>query len=40
MDTDYPLDPPDPVEAIKFHMEQRGMIPKDLQPMIGRLNES
>jgi len=34
----YPLDLPDPVEAIKFHMEQQGMTPKDLQPMIGRLN--
>jgi len=34
----YPLDLPDPVEAIKFHMEQRGMTPKDLQPMLGRLN--
>jgi HTH-type transcriptional regulator/antitoxin HigA len=34
----YPLDLPDPVEAIKFHMEQRGMTAKDLQPMLGRLN--
>jgi HTH-type transcriptional regulator/antitoxin HigA len=34
----YPLDLPDPVEAIKFHMEQRGMTPKDLLPMIGRMN--
>jgi HTH-type transcriptional regulator/antitoxin HigA len=34
----YPLDLPDPVEAIKFHMERRGLKPKDLQPMIGRLN--
>lgn len=30
--------PPDPVEAIKFRMEQLGMTPKDLQPMIGRSN--
>jgi HTH-type transcriptional regulator/antitoxin HigA len=34
----YPLDQPDPVESIKFHMERRGMAPKDLQPMIGRMN--
>lgn len=34
----YPIDAPDPVEAIKFHMEQHGMSPKDLQPMIGRMN--
>jgi HTH-type transcriptional regulator/antitoxin HigA len=26
------------VEAIKFHMEQKGMTPKDLVPMIGRIN--
>jgi HTH-type transcriptional regulator/antitoxin HigA len=29
---------PDPVEAIKFRMEQSGLTPKDLEPMIGRLN--
>jgi len=29
---------PDPVEAIKFRMEQSGLTPKDLVPMIGRLN--
>ncbi len=34
----YPLDLPDPVEAIKFAMEARGLSAKDLQPMIGRLN--
>ena len=33
-----PIDLPDPVEAIKFRMEQSGLTPKDLQPMIGRLN--
>ena len=33
-----PMDPPDPVEAIKFHMELAGLTPKDLVPMIGRLN--
>jgi HTH-type transcriptional regulator/antitoxin HigA len=34
----YPLDLPDPVEAIKFEMDQRGLTVKDLEPMIGRPN--
>ena len=34
----FPLELPDPVEAIKFQMEQRGLTAKDLEPMIGRLN--
>jgi len=34
----YRFDLPDPVEAIKFHMEQKRMTPKDLVPMIGRIN--
>ena len=34
----YPLDLPDPVEAIKFVMDQRGLTVKDLEPMIGRSN--
>ena len=34
----YPLDFPDPVEAIKFEMEQRGLTAKDLEPMIGKRN--
>jgi HTH-type transcriptional regulator/antitoxin HigA len=34
----FPMDLPDPVEAIKFRMEQMGLTPKDLEPMIGRLN--
>ena len=34
----YLLDLPDPVEAIKFRMEQLGLTPKDLEPMIGRRN--
>ena len=29
---------PDPIEAINFRMEQLGIAPKDLQPMIGRAN--
>jgi HTH-type transcriptional regulator/antitoxin HigA len=31
----YPMDPPDPVEAIKFRMEQQGLERKDLEPLIG-----
>jgi HTH-type transcriptional regulator/antitoxin HigA len=34
----FRLDLPDPVEAIKFRMEQSGLGPKDLVPMIGQLN--
>ena len=34
----YPIDPPDPIEAIKFRMEQAGMTVKDLVPYIGQLN--
>jgi HTH-type transcriptional regulator/antitoxin HigA len=34
----YPIDPPDPVDAIKFRMEQSGMTVKDLVPYIGPLN--
>ena len=29
------MDPPDPVEAIKFRMEQQGMTRKDLEGVIG-----
>lgn len=31
----YPIDPPDPIEAIKFRMEQQGLTRKDLEPIIG-----
>ena len=34
----YPVDPPDPIEAIKFRMDQSGLTPKDLVPAIGRVN--
>ena len=34
----FPLDLPDPVEAVKFVMEQRGLTVKDLEPMIGHSN--
>ncbi len=34
----YPLDLPDPVEAIKYHMENMGLKPRDLTPFIGSRN--
>ena len=32
----HPVEPPDPVDAIKFRMEQSGLTVKDLAPLIGR----
>ena len=34
-DTRWPIDAPDPVEAIKFAMEQRGYSRKDLESALG-----
>lgn len=34
----HPMDPPDPIEAIRFRMEQQGLTRKDLEPMIGPRN--
>lgn len=34
----YGINAPDPIEAIKFRMEQAGLTPKDLRPMIGETN--
>lgn len=34
-DKHYPMDLPDPIEAIKFRMEQQGLTRKDLEPLIG-----
>ncbi len=34
----FPMDLPDPVEAIKFEMERKGLTVKDLEPMIGKNN--
>src|SRR5437588_3541469 len=34
----FPLDLPDPVEAIKYHMDQSGLKPRDLIPFIGSRN--
>lgn len=31
----FPMDPPDPVEAIKFRMEQQGLTRRDLEQIIG-----
>ena len=34
----YPIDPPTPIEAIKFRMEQEGLKIKDLDGIIGKPN--
>lgn len=34
----FPVGAPDPVEAIKFRMEQSGLSVKDLEPLIGKSN--
>ena len=34
----FPMDLPDPVEAIKFEMERKGLTVKDLEPMICKSN--
>lgn len=34
----FPMEVADPVEAIKFQMDQKGLTVKDLEPMIGRSN--
>src|SRR3972149_3127156 len=31
----YPMDPPDPIEAIKFRMESQGLTRKDLEGILG-----
>ena len=31
----YPIAPPDPIEAIRFRMQQLGLSRKDLEPYIG-----
>lgn len=35
-DKHYPIDPPDPIEAILFRMEQGGLDRKALEPFIGK----
>jgi len=34
----FPIGLPDPIDAIKFRMEQSGLAIKDLEPMIGKTN--
>jgi len=34
----FPIEAPDPIEAIRFRMEQAGLTVKDLVPYIGRPN--
>lgn len=34
-DQHFPMPPSDPIEAIKFRMEQQGLTPRDLEPFIG-----
>ncbi|AGI24525.1 hypothetical protein H681_13275 [Pseudomonas sp. ATCC 13867] len=34
-DKHYPIGPSDPIDAIKFRMEQQGLTPRDLEPFIG-----
>jgi HTH-type transcriptional regulator/antitoxin HigA len=34
-DKNYPISPPDPIEAIKFRMDQMGMKQSDLAEIIG-----
>jgi len=31
----YPITPPDPIEAIEFHMDRLGLSRRDLEPYIG-----
>lgn len=31
----YPMDPPDPIEAIRFRMDQQGLTRRDLEGVIG-----
>jgi antitoxin component HigA of HigAB toxin-antitoxin module len=34
----HPIDPPDPIEAIKFRMEQQGLTRKDLEGILGGIS--
>ena len=31
----FPIDKPDPLAAIRFRMEQQGLAPRDLVPLLG-----
>jgi HTH-type transcriptional regulator/antitoxin HigA len=30
-----PIEPPDPIEALRYHMESRGLTRRDLEPYLG-----
>ncbi len=32
----HPIDPPDPIEVIKFYMDQQGLTLKELEPYLGK----
>ena len=34
-EANHPIDPPDPIDAILFRMEQQGLSRKDLEPCLG-----
>ena len=34
----FPISPPDPIQAILFRVEQQGLKPKVLEPMVGQRN--
>jgi HTH-type transcriptional regulator/antitoxin HigA len=34
-DEHYPIPSPDPIEAIRYYMESRGLVRRDLEPYIG-----
>ena len=34
--THYPIDPPDPIDAIKFRMDQAGLSLQELEAYLGR----
>ena len=34
-DEHYSIPSPDPIEAIRYHMESRGLVRRDLEPYIG-----
>ncbi len=36
--TRWPIEAPDPIEAIRFMMEQKGLTRRDLEPAIGARN--
>lgn len=37
-DIHFPIDPPDPIDAIKFRMEQQGLKKTDIAPLLGGRN--